>query len=42
MGAIAVRDFDLRKEDEGCFPNSNRVSGGFRLRAGESAVSITS
>jgi hypothetical protein len=41
IGALAVFDFDLRKEEEGCFLKSNTESEGFRLRAGESAVSIT-
>jgi hypothetical protein len=42
IGALAVFDFDLRKEEEGCFLKSNTESEGFRLRAGETAVSITS
>lgn len=39
---MAVSDFDLRKEETECFLKSNTESEGFRLRAGESAVSITS
>ena len=42
IGVIAVFNFDLRKEEEECFLKSNTESEGFRLRAGESAVSITS